>query len=361
MLDLDKQFWLNRRVFVTGHTGFKGAWLCCWLKKLGAQVYGYSLEPDTSPCLYTIVNDVEKETIGDILDVKRLEEAVAQAKPDIVLHLAAQAIVRQSYEEPLGTFSSNVIGTANVLDVVRRHSSVCAVIVVTSDKCYENHEWAWGYRENDSLGGHDPYSASKAAAEIVVSSMRRSFFSPYCENGHLAKIASVRAGNVIGGGDWSRDRLIPDIVRGSIDGKVSLRNPNSVRPWQHVLEPLGAYLGLAQKLIANVPPVDTSFNFGPSSDDHKPVSLVAEVIARELGHPAIVSDSTAAPKHEAVMLTLDCSKARHLLGWKPRWNFLQAVQVTADWYKAFSGGANMKDFTEKQIDDFMTDSPYIRR
>lgn len=359
MLDLDKQFWKNKRVFVTGHTGFKGAWLCCWLKKLGAQVYGYSLEPDTSPCLYTIINDVENETIGDILDVKKLNNSITEAQPDIVLHLAAQAIVRQSYEEPLSTFSSNVIGTANILNVVRQHSSVRAIIVVTSDKCYENHEWVWGYRENDPLGGHDPYSASKAAAEIIVSSMRRSFFSPYCQNGHLAKIASVRAGNVIGGGDWSRDRLIPDIVRGSIDGKVSLRNPNSVRPWQHVLEPLGAYLGLAEKLIADVPSIDTSFNFGPNIDDHKPVWLVAEAIAQELGHSTIVSDSNTAQKHEAVMLTLDCSKARQILGWKPRWNFQRTVQMTVDWYKAFSEDTNMKDFTEKQIDDFMNDSPYL--
>jgi CDP-glucose 4,6-dehydratase len=327
----------GRRVFVTGHTGFKGSWLSEWLLALGAQVTGYALPPNTRPALFQQLGLASRlnHMVGDIRDLPRLTKALRAAKPDFVLHLAAQAIVRESYAAPLETFAVNTQGTAHVLDALRSCRRPCAAVFITTDKCYENREWFHGYREDDPLGGHDPYSASKAAAEIVIASYRRSFFA-----GHPVRIASARAGNVLGGGDWAVDRIVPDCIRALQKGRpIPVRNPAATRPWQHVLEPLSGYLWLAAKLALrgsaiHTPPaaLESAFNFGPGHESNRTVAeLVAEILKHWSGRWEDKSDPKAV--HEAGLLQLSTDKAHALLGWSPVWKFDTAVEQTVRWYR----------------------------
>lgn len=344
------RFWAERRVLITGHTGFKGAWLAFWLAEMGADLSGLALAPATSPSLHDVLHVPELGHFvhADINDREALADIFAAARPEFVFHMAAQSLVRPSYVAPVETFAANVLGTVSVLDAVRACPDTRAVIVVTSDKAYENREWEWGYRETDSLGGHDPYSASKGCAEIVVASMRRSFFGPGM---HPARIATVRAGNVIGGGDWSEDRLVPDIVRGCLGpaGTVRLRNPAAVRPWQHVLDPLRAYLTIAERLYRREEGLDCAWNIGPEASDNRPVREVAEAIVHALGKGDILIETASNAPHEAGLLTLDCAKARRRLRWQPRFDFHEAVLMTANWYSAWSRGDDMRSITRAQI------------
>ena len=332
----------GKTVFVTGHTGFKGAWLCEWLLALGARVIGYSLPPPTQPALYEqlgLARRMERQIFADLRDLPALRVAIAEAQPDFVFHLAAQPLVRESYQEPVDTFSTNVLGTAHVLESLRALEKPCAAVMVTTDKCYENREWVHGYREADPLGGRDPYSASKAAAEIVIASFRASFFGE-----HPVRIASARAGNVIGGGDWAADRIVPDCAR-SLAAKrpISVRNPAAVRPWQHVLEPLSGYLWLAARLAENAT-LASAFNFGPGHDANRTVAeLVAEVLRHWPGRWEDRSDPKAV--HEAKLLQLSTDKASALLGWAPAWTFGEGVGETMRWYRA----ARTKDFDARRL------------
>lgn len=356
-LAVDPVFWAGRRVLLTGHTGFKGAWLAFWLAELGAEVTGVALEAEQAPNLFGILGLESRVTsvIADINDRPTLDRIVAGLRPEVILHLAAQSLVRPSYENPVETIATNVVGVANILDAGRACPDLRAVVVVTSDKCYENREWVWGYREIDPLGGRDPYSASKGCAEIVAASMRRSFFKPHAPNGHPAGIATVRAGNVIGGGDWSRDRLVPDIVRGCLGpaGEVRLRNPAAVRPWQHVLEPLAAYLGLCQQLAAGGADADDAWNFGPDESADQPVGVVADRLTAALGRGRIVIERSPDAPHEATLLRLDCSKVRQKFGWRPAFDFARAVEMTALWYRAWNDGQDMNEFTRGQIQTYV--------
>lgn len=354
---INSEFWQGRRVFVTGHTGFKGAWLTFWLQRLGAEVTGYALPATTTPALHELLG-LKGGYLADICDGAALMNAMQAARPEVVFHLAAQAIVRTSYDDPVATFATNVTGTAQLLDAVRHTTGTKAVVVVTSDKCYENREWPWGYRETDVLGGHDPYSASKGATELVVSSMRKSFFAPHRQDGHPARIVTARAGNVIGGGDWSKDRLVPDIVRGLAKGAVDIRNPHAVRPWQHVLEPLSAYIGLAQLLAGSENEIDTAFNIGPNAEDTRSVWEVAQALSAQMGGTQLKDPPRSELLHEANLLTLDCALVTQKLGWRPRWRFDEAITATAQWYKHWLAGGEMSAFSSAQIDAFENDSPY---
>ena len=353
---MSADFWHGKRVLVTGHTGFKGGWLTFWLAELGAEIAGIGLAPASSPNLYDVLDLADRcqSTIGDINQAGALVSLVDVFRPQIVIHMAAQALVRPSYDDPIGTYETNVMGVVRLLDAVRRSDSVKSVVIVTSDKCYENREQIWGYRESDALGGHDPYSSSKGAAEIAAQSMQRSFFQPSVPNGHPARIATVRAGNVIGGGDWSQDRLVPDIVRGLLGtvGSVELRNPNAVRPWQHVLEPVAAYLEIAERLATNPDGIDEAWNIGPDSSDTRAVVDVASAMAAALGRGQVVSKPVSDGPHEANLLTLDCTKARTKLGWQPRLGFDGCVRWTADWYAAWDSGRDMAAYTRSQLTDF---------
>jgi CDP-glucose 4,6-dehydratase len=349
-----KSVFAGRRIFVTGHTGFKGGWLSLSLARLGALVRGYALDPVTEPNLFSsgrigsLVDDVR----GDIRDAVRLDGALREFAPEIVFHLAAQPLVRRSYVDPVGTYAINVLGTANLLESIRILPSVRAVVVVTTDKCYLNREWRWGYRETDPLGGHDPYSSSKACAEILCASYRSSFFSPESAE-HKVLLATARAGNVIGGGDWSEDRLIPDLIRGFIGGEpVPIRRPQSVRPWQHVLEPIAGYLLLAEKLLAGDERFADAWNFGPWDDDAWPVERIATTMARRWGGGATWFCDGHQSVHEAGLLKLDSSKARAELGWQPRLRLDIALEWLVDWYQAWQGGAEMQSFTLKQIAEY---------
>jgi CDP-glucose 4,6-dehydratase len=326
----ESAFWRGKRVFVTGHTGFKGSWLSAWLKLLGASVTGYSLAPERKPNLFedAQISEGMHSIIGDVRDRVALAGAIEEASPEIVLHLAAQPLVRRSYAEPVETFASNVLGTVHLLDAVRHAPSVRVVLIVTTDKCYENHEWCWGYRETDALGGRDPYSVSKACAELVTLAYRQSFLS------ERVAVASARAGNVIGGGDWAEDRVVPDIVRSVIAARPAfIRNPRAVRPWQHVLDPLSGYLLLAQRLWWS-PELAGAYNFGPSSPDAVSVRVLAEAIVESLGRGSLEfgESSGNAGLHEASSLRLDCAKARSLLRWAPRLDTDRAIALTARFY-----------------------------
>jgi CDP-glucose 4,6-dehydratase len=340
-------FWAGRRVLLTGITGFKGAWLALWLRELGARVRGYSLAPPTSPSLFDVAN-VRGEVDWIEADVReriRLAGEVAAFRPEILFHLAAQSLVRVSYERPAETFETNVLGTVNVLEAVRASPDLRAVVIVTSDKCYENREWHWPYRENDRLGGHDPYSSSKACAELVANSYRRSFLRD-----GAACVATARAGNVIGGGDWAPDRLVPDIVSALATGKTpKVRNPASIRPWQHVLEPLGGYLLLAERLCDHRRDTSESWNFGPPAEAVLPVSAVADAICKAWGGGASWARDELPQPHEAGVLMLDSSKARARLAWRPRLGHPDAIRWTVDWYKAHASGADMAKETKGQI------------
>jgi CDP-glucose 4,6-dehydratase len=349
---LEMSFWKGKRVFVTGHTGFKGGWLATWLEHLGATVHGYSLEPNTKPSLFQALHleTSTTSTIGDIRDLAKLKSAFEAAKPDIVFHLAAQPLVRRSYVDPLETYSTNVMGTANLLDVIRTSARPCVVVVATTDKVYENREWCWPYRETEMLGGYDPYSSSKAAAEIVVAAYRRSFFHPEKKSQHRVSLASARAGNVIGGGDWSEDRLLPDMVRAFHAGEpVRLRNPNSTRPWQHVLEPLSAYLSLARQMAEKPPAAFDAYNFGPRESDCWPVGRIVENFSKAWGPEARFEIDKGEHVHEAGFLQLDSSKAKAELGWQPKWNLETALIKTADWYKAFAQNPGQNSDLAREI------------
>ncbi|MBD8908911.1 CDP-glucose 4,6-dehydratase [Methylorubrum zatmanii] len=348
-LNPDPAFWAGKRVLLTGHTGFKGAWLSLWLARLGARVTGFALPPETRPNLFEAIGfPAEAHRIGDIRDLDALARAVAAAEPEVVIHMAAQALVRPSYADPVGTFAVNTMGSVHLLEAVRAVRSVRAVVVVTSDKAYENREWPYAYRENEAMGGHDPYSASKGCAELVTSAYRASFFGA---GGHPARIASARAGNVIGGGDYSRDRLIPDIVRAFQAGEsVEIRAPHAIRPWQHVLEPLAGYLRLAECLAGED---GTAFaegwNFGPADEDCRPVSHLVERLARGWGGQAGWHLSQKTHPHEATYLKVDASKARARLGWDRRLTLDTALDWTAAWYRAAGGGADPRALAEAEI------------
>jgi len=349
--------WRGKRVFLTGHTGFKGGWLALWLSKLGAQVRGYALEASTEPNLFAVarVGSVVDDIRGDVRDAAGLESAMQSFAPEVVFHLAAQPIVLLSYDDPIRTYETNIIGTARVLDSIRRTPSVRAVICVTSDKCYENKEWLWGYRETDSLGGYDPYSSSKACAEIVSAAYRRSYFPVGRLADHGVALATARAGNVIGGGDWSPDRLIPDLVRGFLAGEsVLIRRPHSIRPWQHVMMPLHGYIRLAEQLLTHSPKFATAYNFGPTDDDARPVAWIAEKMTGFWGSGAkwVLEDSEAASVHEDSYLKLDASRARADLGWAPHLNLETALDWVVRWYRAWRSEADMHAFTLAQIDAY---------
>jgi CDP-glucose 4,6-dehydratase len=343
-------FWKNKRVFITGHTGFKGGWLSLWLKSKGAILGGYSLPAPTEPSLYQTVNIsslLEKEWISDVKELHVLKTALGEFNPDIVLHLAAQPLVRYSYAEPIETFQTNVIGTINLLEGCRDLSNLKSVVIVTTDKCYENKEFIWSYREHDPMGGHDPYSASKACAELATASYAKSFF----QSGNV-HISTARAGNVIGGGDWSRDRLLVDIIQSLSVGKpIVLRNPKSVRPWQHVLEPLNGYLILAEKLYRGECSEFEGWNFGPNNDRDVTVEAIANIAVNVWGDGVINISSDAGP-HEANHLTLDSTKAKLRLKWRPKYTVEDSVEFTVQWYRQQLLGANMIDYTIGQIEAF---------
>jgi len=347
-----QHFWRDKRVLITGHTGFKGSWLTLWLQSLGATITGYALPPTSNPSLFMLA-DVKQgisHIEADIRDFPRLKSAMQSAQPDIILHLAAQALVRHSYQEPIETYSTNVLGTVHVLEAARACPSVKAIVNVTTDKCYENKEWYWGYRENDRLGGHDPYSNSKACAELVTSAYRSSFFEP---ESRIA-LASARAGNVIGGGDWSKDRLIPDVIHAFLHNQpITLRYPQATRPWQHVLEPLHGYILLAEKLYHHGNEFAEAWNFGPDDQDIRPVVSVVKQMREFLDNKLeIITEQNSQP-HEARLLKLDCAKAKTKLRWHPKWNLDKGLLETANWYKAFQNQQNMRNFTLKQINDFL--------
>jgi CDP-glucose 4,6-dehydratase len=371
---VDAGFWCDRRVLLTGHTGFKGAWLALWLQSLGASVTGFALDVPTEPSLYQLarVGDNMHSIVGDVCDHDAVAAAITAAAPDVVIHMAAQSLVRRSFSEPCETYATNVMGTVNVLDAVRLHGAqVRAVVNVTSDKCYENREWEWGYREHEPMGGHDPYSSSKGCAELVTDAFRRSFFSskahaeepstslepgtppaPGTPPSAGTRLASARAGNVIGGGDWGEDRLLPDIMRAALAGEqVRVRNPNSIRPWQHVLNPLSGYLVLAQALWDS-PRHACGWNFGPPEQDARPVGWIVDRVS-ELWPAQLHSVIDHGPHpHEARYLKLDSSRARARLGWRPLLGLDDALQATVDWYTQLRAGADMRAVTVGQIEAF---------
>lgn len=355
-LAMNRDFWKGKRVFLTGHTGFKGSWISLWLQSLGAELTGFALPPHTEPSLFEkadVANGM-RSINGDIRDLDVLMGAMKAAEPDIVIHMAAQALVRESYSSPLDTYSTNVMGTANVLEAIRNAPQVRAAVVVTTDKCYENREWCWGYREDDHLGGYDPYSSSKACTEIVTSAYRRSFFNPECHEQHRVAVASVRAGNVIGGGDWTPDRLIPDLLSFLGRGEsIPLRNPHATRPWQHVLEPLSGYLTLAESLFTdNNGAYSEAWNFGPADEDARPVEWIVNKMTEFWGGGSTWVRVEQPQPHEASYLKLDCSKARSRLNWMPRWSLEMALAAIIDWHRAYLAGDDMRAATLTQIQDF---------
>jgi len=350
---MNAQFWKGKKVFLTGHSGFKGGWLAIWLNSLGATVKGYSLDAPTNPSLFGSVgiDDLIESDTGDITNAPALMASIKAFKPDIVFHLAAQSLVRMSYGVPVDTFATNVMGTVNVLEAVRKIDGVGAVVVVTSDKCYENKEWHWGYRECEPLGGYDTYSASKACAELVTNAYRQSFFQSKSAESASA-IASARAGNVIGGGDWAADRLVPDILRNlQSDTPVVIRNPNAIRPWQHVLEPLSGYMLLAKFLFEKGAPYAQAWNFGPPDSGAKSVQWMTEEVILQWGSGRWQQEEGDHP-HEATYLKLDCSKATRDLGWLPVWNPSEALAVTVKWHKAWANGANVHELCINDIDRY---------
>jgi CDP-glucose 4,6-dehydratase len=353
---IDPLFWHGKKVFVTGHTGFKGSWLCLWLEQMGAVVRGYSLPAPTEPSLFEVANVrqglVSEE--GDIRDFFHLREALADFKPEIVFHMAAQPLVRLSYDEPIETYSTNVMGTVYLLEAIKQVDGIKAVVNITSDKCYENREWVWGYREDEAMGGYDPYSNSKGCAELVASAYRNSFFNAAKYHEHGTALASVRAGNVIGGGDWAKDRLIPDILHSFEHNQpVIIRNPHSIRPWQHVLEPLSGYLLVAQKLYTEGPAFAEGWNFGPNEMDATPVQAIVDTMVGLWGDEASWQLDGQDHPHEAHYLKLDCSKAKMRMEWHPRWDLNTTLSRIVSWHKAWLSGDDMRTYTLNEINDYM--------
>jgi CDP-glucose 4,6-dehydratase len=347
---MNSEFWGGKKVFLTGHTGFKGGWLSLWLQSLGAEVHGYALKPPTTPNLYSVANvgkGMSSSIIADIRDASALNAAMQQAKPDVVMHLAAQPLVRYSYMDPVETYSVNVMGTVNLFEAVRKTPSVRAVVNITTDKCYENREWVWPYRENEAMGGYDPYSNSKGCSELVTSAYRRSFLT---EAG--IALASARAGNVIGGGDWAQDRLIPDFLRAIDSGKtLVIRSPNAIRPWQHVLEPLSGYLMLAEQLFTKGADFAESWNFGPSDEDSRTVEWIVNRLVSEMSGASWMLDQNP-QLHEANHLRLDSSKARTRLAWQPRWKLQTALKQILEWHADWKVGVDMQQLTLRQIKNY---------
>jgi len=357
-MGINQVFWKGKKVLITGHTGFKGAWLSLWLQDLGAKVIGISLDSPTTPSLYEQAN-VAKGMISlrqDIRDGEAIKKLFQQHKPEIVFHLAAQPLVRYSYREPVETYETNVMGTLHILEGIRSIDSVRSAVMITTDKCYQNKEWVWGYRETDTLGGHDPYSSSKGAAELLISSYRNSYFPQDKYSEHKTAIASARAGNVIGGGDWAEDRLIPDIIKAFKNNeKVIIRNPKSTRPWQHVLEPLSGYLKLAEQLEKNGDQYAEAWNFGPAEIDARPVQWIVEKMAKLWGENANWINDKSEHLHEANYLKLDCSKAHMKLNWYPRWDLSETLLRIVEWHKLKDAHNNYRKLCLTQINDYMKD------
>jgi len=344
---MNRGFWSGKRVFLTGHTGFKGGWLALWLADMGAEVHGYALNPPTSPALFHVagVGDrMASSAIADVRDGERLARAVADVAPEVVFHLAAQPLVRHSYKAPVETYAVNVMGTINLLEAVRHCASVKVLVNVTTDKCYENREWVWAYREHEAMGGHDPYSSSKACSELVTASYRNSFLAQ-----RQVQVATARAGNVIGGGDWAEDRLLPDFLQALDAGReLVIRSPAATRPWQHVLEPLSGYLTLAEQLQLQGQVLAEGWNFGPTEIDARPVSWIVDFLCQRTPGAAWRCDEVAQP-HEAGSLKLDSAKAKAILGWSPRWNLAKALEMTIDWHHAWKRGEDMAELSLAQI------------
>ena len=356
---IDRSFWAGKRVLLTGHTGFKGSWLSLWLQEMGATVVGYALAPPTNPSLFEVahVGEGMHSIIADIRDLPTLSAVIAEHRPEIVFHMAAQPLVRLSYEQPVETYATNVMGTVHVLEAIRQVGGVRAVVNITTDKCYENREWIWGYRENEPMGGYDPYSNSKSCAELVTAAYRASFFNPAEHAKHGVALASARAGNVIGGGDWAKDRLIPDIIGAFLEWHPAIiRNPQAIRPWQHVLEPLSGYLMLAERLWSEGPGFSEGWNFGPNDEDTKPVEWIANRLAGTWGNGVTWTIDGGSHPHEASCLKLDSSKARSKLHWHPCWNLETSLQHIVDWYLAYQHGDNMRDLTINQIAQYQIES-----
>jgi CDP-glucose 4,6-dehydratase len=355
LAQVDPRFWKGKKVFLTGHTGFKGSWLTLWLASMSAKVTGYALAPNTVPNLFDVLAInflIQKSHLADIRDLATLQKAMSEAKPDVVIHMAAQPLVRHSYANPVETYATNVMGTVHVLESTRAIDSVRATVVVTTDKCYENKEWVWGYREDEPMGGYDPYSNSKGCAELVTSAYRQSYFStPNAIN----KIASARAGNVIGGGDWSEDRLIPDAIKAFEANKpLMIRNPAATRPWQYVLEPLSGYLILAQALYEDGSAFASGWNFGPRDEDNRSVQEVVDLLVSGWSDFASWEKEDLEQPHEANLLKLDCSKARSQLSWIPKWNLETAIQKIIEWQKAYQANKNMQEVSLAQIHQYMS-------
>lgn len=351
---LSPAFWQGKRVLLTGHTGFKGSWLALWLQSLGAQVTGFALDPGTQPSLFELarVGEGMTDRRGDLRDLGALLEVVNETRPEIVLHLAAQPLVREAYRDPLGTYSSNVMGTLHLLEAIRQVGGVKACVLVTTDKVYANQEWAWPYRENEALGGHDPYSSSKACCELLAQSYAASFFAPALYAEHGLALATARAGNVLGGGDFAPERLIPDVLRAwSASEPVTLRYPQAVRPWQHALEPLAGYLLLAHGLYEHGPQFAGAWNFGPGESDMCSVGEVVRLLAERWPQAPGVRIEPA-ELHEAGLLRLDSSRARQLLRWQPRWSLVQCLEQTLNWHLAWKAGGDMREVTLAQLNLF---------
>ena len=352
---INREFWRRKRVLITGHTGFKGSWLSLILHKFGSEVHGYALDAPTEPSFYNTgrIYELVNSQTGDIRDFGRLSEFVRDIKPEIVIHMAAQPLVRESYKKPAETYSVNVMGTVNLLEAVRHTPGIKAVVNVTTDKCYENREWHWGYRENEPMGGYDPYSNSKGCSELVTAAFRNSFFNAKDYPDHGVALASARAGNVIGGGDWADDRLIPDFIRAITNKEeVKIRSPYAIRPWQHVLEPLTGYLILAERLYSDGPKFAEPWNFGPQDTDARNVGWITEKFSELWGEGFTYSIDKDPQPHEATYLKLDCSKAKAQLEWYPKWDLGKALRATVDWYKAWSNKENVRDICLSQIEEY---------
>ena len=349
---MNRAFWKGKKVLITGHTGFKGSWLSIWLQANGAYVIGFSLPPPTKPSLFEAARVVEGMTSinGDIRDLDHIRAVLGEHQPEIVIHMAAQSLVRYSYVNPVETYATNVIGTVNVLEAVRQSNSVRVVVIITSDKCYENNEWHWGYRENDPMGGCDPYSSSKGCAELVASAYRSSYFSKTNNPTPNVAVATTRAGNVFGGGDWGADRLIPDIMKAFLENRPAvIRYPHAIRPWQYVLEPLRGYLILAERLWIEGTKFAEAWNFGSNEEDARPVSWIADHLTSLWGKGARWELDSAHHPHEATYLKLDCSKARSLLGWVPKLDLSTALKWIVEWYSTYQQGKDMRHVTEAEI------------